>query len=120
MDFRKIYVEYMPIFYSMLYCYQNFVTQLEGDHVPAAYIWPLFQSFKEQSQLVLSLADSLNIKASSYIKDLVEKISIRLERTYSPTLLKYNKTNSLYNKLVIETNRKKSMLENQKNTFSSF
>lgn len=88
-DFPVTFTKYIPIFYSMLYTYNAFVTVIEGDRVSAAHIWPLFNQFKEQSILVVSVVDNLEIDSGNYIKDLVECISIRLQNTYSAELLKF-------------------------------
>lgn len=87
--FPNIFLNYIPIFYSMLYCYNEFIAALEGDHVPAAFIWPLFQSFKEESTRILSVADTLGINCRIWITDLIDCISKRLASAYGAPLLKF-------------------------------
>ena len=87
--FPQIFVEDMPIFYSLLYCYNSFITALEGDHVPGAYVFPLFHSFKDSSFQVISAVDHLNISSSLYIRHLVDSISGRLASMYTTELLKF-------------------------------
>lgn len=86
--FPEVFVKYIPVFYSLLYCYNEFINSLEGDNIPAAYIWPLFHSFKDESIQILSVAESLNIHCSSWITRLIDCISKRLASTYGAPLLK--------------------------------